>query len=95
MKIRIVSNFVIPGLEGESEIDVNHHTMTLRTFLEQLSLKGSGRLHFIRPDKDIMDFSSFIIEINGVPVDGLKEGLDTVLKEGDIATIKLLPLGGG
>jgi PDZ domain-containing secreted protein len=95
MKIGIVSNFVIPGLEVQSEIDVYNQTVTLRTVLEHLLLKSSGRVHFIRPGKDIVDPDDFILEINGLPIEGLKEDLDIVLKEGDTVTIKLSPLGGG
>jgi hypothetical protein len=37
----------------------------------------------------------FIIDVNGVPNQGSREDLDVALKEGDIVTIKVLPLGGG
>jgi len=37
----------------------------------------------------------FEIEINGIPNEGSRETLETVLKEGDIITINLVPLGGG
>lgn len=95
MKIRIDSNFVIPGLERENEINLGYSTVTLRRALEELSLRTSGRVKFIRPMTDAVDPMDFIIEINGVPNQGSKEDLNIALKEGDIITIKLSPLGGG
>jgi hypothetical protein len=95
MKIRIDSNFIIPGLEGVNEIDLNHTHVDLRIVLEELSLRSSGRVKFIRPLKDFVDHMDFFIEINGLPNPGSKEGLETSLNEGDLVTIKLSPLGGG
>lgn len=95
MKIRIDSNFIIPGLEGVNEIDLNYTHVNLRIVLEELSLRSSGRVKFIHPLKDFTDPMDFLIEINGLPNPGSKEGLETGLNEGDLVTIKLSPLAGG
>lgn len=95
MKIRVDSNFVIPGLEGENEVDLSDSTVTLRKVLEELSSRSSGRVRFIRPMTDAVDPMDFIIEINGLSNQGSRESLNVVLKEADIITIKLSPLGGG
>jgi hypothetical protein len=95
MKIRFVSRFVIPGLEGEDDIDFDRPTVTLREFLEEISLRSSDRMTFINPCSGSVDSMLFEIEINGIPNEGSRETLETVLKEGDIITINLVPLGGG
>jgi len=95
MRIRIDSNFILPGLEGVNEIDLNHTHVTLWVVLEELSLRSSGRVKFIRPMTDLVDPMDFLIEINGFPNPGSREELETRLNEGDLVTIKLSPLGGG
>jgi hypothetical protein len=95
MKIRVVSSFVIPGLEDENEIYFDHPTITLREVLEEVSSRSSNRVKFIHPSTGAVDPMAFDIEINGLPNQGSRETLETVLKEGDTITINLLPLGGG
>jgi hypothetical protein len=95
MKIKIDSNFVIPGFEGTSEINLNRSKATLRMVLEEISSKSSGRVKFIRPMTDAVDPMDFVIEINGLPSPGSKESLEMTLNEEDLITIKLSPLGGG
>lgn len=95
MRIRVVSNFVIPGLEYENEIDFDHPTITLRKVLEEISSRSSNRVKFIHPSTGAVDPMDFDIEINGVPNQGSRESLGTVLKEEDVITINLSPLGGG
>jgi hypothetical protein len=95
MKIGIVSNFTIPGLEGENEIYLDRPAITLRGLLEELSSRSSGRVRFIHPSADAVHPMDFIIDVNGLPNQGSREDLDVALKDGDIVTIKVLPLGGG
>lgn len=95
MKIRIDSNFVLPGLEGVNEIDLTHPHINLRIVLEELAFRSSGRVKFIRPMTDFVDPMDFVIEINGLPNPGSKEALEMGLNEGDLVIIKLSPLGGG
>jgi len=95
MKIRIDSNFVLPGTEGVNEIDLNLPHINLREVLEELTLRSSGRMKLIRPMTDSVDPMDFLIEVNGLPNSGSKEALEMGLNEGDLITIKLSPLGGG
>lgn len=95
MKIRVVSNFAVPGLEDEDELHFNHPTITLREFLEELSFRSSNRMKLINPSTGVVDHLDFDIEINGFPNDGSQRGLEAVLGDGDIVTINLSPLGGG
>ena len=95
VKIRIDSNFVLPGMEGIDEIDLNLPHIKLRKILEELTLRSSGRMKLIRPMTDSVDPMDFLIEVNGLPNPGSKEGLEMGLNEGDLVTIKLSPLGGG
>ena len=95
MRIGIVSNFVIPGLEDGNEINLDYPTVTLRGLLEELSLRSRGRVKFIRPSADVVDPMDFVIKINGLPNQGSREDLNLALKGGDIITIYVLPLGGG
>jgi hypothetical protein len=95
MKIKIDSNFVLPGLERENEIYLDHSRVTLRKVLEELSLKSSGRVKYIHPSTGVVDHMNFLIEINGVPNQGSGSDLEKTLSDGDTVTIKLYPLGGG
>jgi hypothetical protein len=95
MKIGIVSNFTIPGLEGENEIYLDRPTMTLRGLLEELSLRSSGRVKFIRPSAEAVHPMDFMIDVNGIPNQGSRDDLALALKDGDVVTIRVLPLGGG
>lgn len=95
MKIRINSNFVIPGFEGKDEMNLKSSKVTLWMVLEELSSKSLGRVKFIRPMMDAVDPMDFTIEINGFPNPGSREALETGLNEGDLITIKLSALGGG
>ena len=95
MKIEIVSNFVIPGLEDQDGIFMDKPMVTLREVLEELSLRSSGRVTYIKPSTGAVDPMNFLIEVNGLPIQDTKESLEVMLKEGDIVKIQLAPLGGG
>ena len=66
MKIRIDSNFVLPGMEDVNEIDLRLPHINLRKVLEELTLRSSGRVKFIRPMTDSVDPMDFLIEINAI-----------------------------
>jgi hypothetical protein len=95
MKIEIVSNFVIPGLEDQDGISMDKPIVTLREVLEELSLRNSGRVKYIKPSTGAVDPMNFLIEVNGLPIQDTRESLEVMLKEGDIVKIQLAPLGGG
>ena len=95
MKIRIESNFVLPGMEGIDEIDLDRPRVTLRAVLEELSSKSSGRVKYIRSSTDAVDPASFVIEVNGAPNPGSRDSLEMALNDGDTVTVRISPLGGG
>ena len=95
MRIKIDSNFVIPGVEGVKEIEMNDPTVTVRTVLKELSARSAGRVYFIHPTTGYVEDMDFKIQVNGLPNDGLKEVIDVPLNEGDLVSIKLLVIGGG
>ncbi len=95
IKIKIVSNFLIPGFEGKDEVDVNKPSVTLQGLLEEVSLRSSGRVNLLSSSAEAVGPMNFIIAINGLPNSGSKESLNMTLKEGDVMTINLSPLGGG
>jgi len=95
MKTGVVSRLVIPGLEGENEICLDHPKVTLRLLLDELSSKSFGRIKYIEPSNGTVDPMNFVIEVNGVEIQDSRESLEAVLKDGDTVSINLTPLGGG
>ena len=95
MKIYIKSNFVVPGLEDREIVDFNCSHLTLRQFLEQLSVMASNRIEYVRPGAEILDPIDWEVEINEVPYQDYEYGLETLLRDGDTVTIRILALGGG
>jgi len=95
MKIYIKSNFVVPGLDDRETVDFNCSHLTLREFLEQLSVMASNRIEYVRPGAEILDPIDWEVEINEVPYQDYEYGLETLLRDGDTVTIRILALGGG
>jgi len=95
MKIMIKSNFVIPGLEDEESLELNVSTLTLREFLENLSRLSPDPLNYVAPGADRLDPDDWEVEINDVPYQDFKDGLERSLKDGDTVTIRVLAQGGG
>jgi len=93
MKIFIQSNFVVPGLDGKEVLELEATEIKLRDFLEELSSRAPMRIEYIR--NGIIDPDEWEIEVNGIPYSKCKEGLDTLLKDNDQVTIKIMALGGG
>jgi len=95
MKIKVLSNFTLPGIGGENEINFDLSTVTLRDLLEELTVRSSNSIMFINPSSGDADSMLIDIEINGFPIQGSKEDLSKILKEGDTVTVNLVLLGGG
>jgi hypothetical protein len=95
MRIKIVSNVVLPGLEEKEEMEFGGAAVSLRKLLDRLSSMSSGRIRFINPLNGEIDHMAFDIRINDLPDQGMPETLETSLREGDVVTVNLLPLGGG
>ncbi len=94
MKIYIKSNFVVPGLGGGEIVDLSSPT-TLRQFFERLSMMSPARTEYLRPNAKTLDPDDWEVNINNIPYQDCKEGLETPLKNGDTVTIKIKALGGG
>jgi hypothetical protein len=92
MKIGIVSNFHIPGLDGDS-IEVEEGS-TLRRLLEGVS-NLSGEFVFFEKGKDILDPDDWEVDVNGIPLDGFHVTAETRLKHNDTVEIRLLMYSGG
>jgi hypothetical protein len=93
MRINIRSNFVIPGLEGKENLEIDRVEISLREFLEELSRRAPIRVEYIR--QGIIDPDEWEIEINNIPYYACPGGLDTLLRDNDTVTIKIMALGGG
>lgn len=93
MIIHIKSNFVIPGLEERENIEFNRSEIRLREFLEEISRMAPVRIEFIR--NGMIDSEEWEIEINDKPYYTFDGGLDTILKDNDTVTIKVMAIGGG
>ena len=91
----IKSNFVVPGLEDEESLELNVSTLTLREFLENLSKLSPDPLDYVAPGADRLDPDDWEVEINDVPYQDFKEGIEKYLNDGDTVTIRVLAQGGG
>ena len=95
MKINIKSNFILPGLEDQESLELDRPLLTLREFLDELSRRAPIRVEYVRPGAKTLDPDEWEIDINAIPYQKCREGLETLLKDGDTVTIKILALGGG
>jgi hypothetical protein len=95
MKIHIKSNFIVPGLKEKDSVDLCPSPMNLRLFLQKLSGMSPTRIEYIRPGARALDPDDWEIEINGIPYQQNRDGLETLLQDGDTVTIKILAFGGG
>ncbi len=95
MKIFIESNFVVPGLEDETGLDIDQPETTLREFLEKLSSMSPDRVEYVAPGAQALDPFDWEVEINGLPYQDYEGGLEHLLKDGDRVTIRIVALGGG
>ena len=95
MRIHIRSNFLIPGLENEESVDLNGTEMTLKEFLDELSAMSPDRVEYVEPGARVLDPDDWEVDINGIPYQNYPSGLESLLKEGDTVTIRILAQGGG
>ena len=68
--------------------------ITLREFLEELS-KMAPPIEYVRPGAKTLNPDDWEIDINDIPYQQCSDGLETLLKDGDTVTIKILAFGGG
>jgi len=95
MRIYVKSNFVVPGLENGEFLDLDQSQLTMREFLQELSERAPTRVEYVRPGANALDPDEWEVEINGIPYHHYNNGLETLLKDGDTVTIRILALGGG
>jgi hypothetical protein len=95
MKIFIKSNFFVPGLEHADSVDIDHPRMTLREFLEELSMRAVTPIEYVRQGSETLDPDDWEVAINDIPYQQCGDGLRTVLKDGDTVRISIMALGGG
>jgi len=95
MRIFIKSNFEIPDLGEEESIEYSGSQITLRALLEKLSGSAPSLLVQMEPGTPGLNTQDYQVEINGRPFEGLKEGLDYLLRDGDSISIYIVPIGGG
>lgn len=94
MKVRIESNFVIPGLQ-DTELDFNEEKVTLRRVLDEISQRSQGEIVFFGTKRDHLDVDEWEVEVNGVPHYACSGQLETSVSDGDLVTIRIVILGGG
>jgi hypothetical protein len=95
MKIFLKSNFVIPGLEQQEWFEIDRPEMNLREFLEDLGQLSPDPLVYVEPGADRLDPDDWQVEINECTYLDFPEGLEKIIKDGDVITITLLAQGGG
>jgi hypothetical protein len=93
VKIRIESNFVIPGLQGK-ELDVEEKT-TVRQLLGEIARLSDERIEFFRGGSEQLDTEDWEVDINGVPYYAHTTQLETLLTDGDLVAIRIVVIGGG
>jgi hypothetical protein len=95
MKIYVKSNFVVPGLVNGEFLDLDRSQLTMREFLEELSMMAPIRIEYVRPGAKTLAPDEWEVDINDIPYQQYSEGLETFLKDGDTVTIRISALGGG
>jgi len=95
MKVFITSNFVIPGLGDKESVEFSASRVTLGELFERLTEVASGQVDYLEPETGQLNTEDYQVEINGWPFEGLKEGLDYLLQDGDRVSIYIMPIGGG
>ena len=95
MRVNIKSNFLIPGLENEEGVDLDRSEISLREFLEELARISPAPIEYVRTGARTLNPDDWEIDINDVPFHEQHEGLETLLKDGDTVTLKIVVFGGG
>jgi hypothetical protein len=93
MRIRIESNFFIPGFKGK-ELEARDGT-TLRQLLRMLADFSEGRIDFFRRGSDELDTADWEVEVNGAPCHECRAQLETLLADGDLVAVRINIIGGG
>ena len=95
MKFHIKSNFFVPGLEDLENIDFDRSHMSMREFLEALSMMSPDHLEYLEAGATELNPDDWEVDINGIPYEDYDGGLEYPLKDGDTVTIRIIAQGGG
>jgi len=96
VKIHLKSNFVVPGLEDREYVEVDGSEMTLRQLLEELQrLAAPSPIEYVKPGARALDPDDWEVDINGLPYQKSDRELETLLRDGDTVSIRIMALGGG
>jgi hypothetical protein len=95
MEIKIISNFVVPGVDDDEHLRLNRSEITLRAFFEKLSKRSPDPWVYVEPDADSIDPDDWEVQINAIPYQDIKEGLKKKLFDGDTVILNIKPQGGG
>jgi hypothetical protein len=95
MRIYIKSNFVVPGLKDGDSVDIDRSSMTLRQFLEELATISPTPIEYVRAGAKTLNPDDWEIDINDIPFHEHRKGLETLLKDEDTVTLKIMVFGGG
>jgi hypothetical protein len=96
VKIQVKSNFVVPGLEDREYVEVDRAEMTLRQLLEELQrLAAPSPIEYVRPGARALDPDDWEVDINGLPYQKCERDLETLLRDKDTVSIRIMALGGG
>ncbi len=95
MRIHIKSNFFVPGMKDKDSFDLDRSPLTLRQFLEELSRISPTPIEYVRPGAKALDPDDWEVDINDIPYQKCREGLETILIDGDTVTLKIQAFGGG
>jgi len=93
IRVRIESNFIIHGLEGESL--VVEETSSVRQLLETISRLSEERYVFFAPGQDTLDPDDWEVDVNGRPYNGNRTESELPLRDGDAVSIRLMMYAGG
>ena len=94
MRIHLESNFMLLGLEDIDSIDFDSHEITLKQLLETIGQRSTSSPRFLNRDGTDLAIG-WSIGLNGRPFGMCREGIHTILKDGDKVAIHIEMLGGG
>jgi len=94
MRIFLESNFMLLGSEDIDSIEFDGEVITLKMLLEKISFLSSNSPEFLNREGTELSIG-WNIEINERPLELYKDGVNTILRDGDKVLIRLDLLGGG
>lgn len=93
MKVRLDTNFEIPGMHG-NELEIKDDA-TIRDVLGEITRIANGRIEFYRHGSNNLETEDWEVEVNGVPHYACDHQLETPVLDGNLITLRLVVIGGG